>query len=132
MKEFRTFFKADIPKKEKKTAKQNWDALKKRAFDKAKKKMQPLMDADEKFMKQIWDSRPHYCVEGGCDLGGEYKKIFFDHILSKKDYPALRYDEANIQLLCMFHHSAKHHGKSLSKFQLQMIHNTKKYFDIEE
>ena len=49
---------------------------------------------------EIWNERPHYCVNKDCGrfLGEEPLAIFFSHRKSKGAYPALRLEKSNIDL----------------------------------
>jgi len=54
--------------------------------------------------KEIWNERPHRCVECNKDLGNKLQPIFFSHILTKGRTPELRLNKNNIELLCAEHH----------------------------
>ena len=109
--EFKSYPKPE--KKVKKTAKQNWDALKKRAFEKMKAKNKNQFVDDEKFYRSIWNDRAHFCSECGCELIADEKSDDFlkqirwysHHICPKAQHQNLRYVAENIILLCQFHHS---------------------------
>jgi len=58
---------------------------------------------DTQFYKEIWEERPHRCIECGEPLR-VFMAINFSHILTKKSYPSYRHDKRNIDLLCFGHH----------------------------
>jgi hypothetical protein len=63
-----------------------------------KKVRKPTGEKDLFF--EIWNERPHVCVNCKCNLGNEAKAHFFSHIISKKKEPKLRLEKSNIWLLC--------------------------------
>jgi predicted restriction endonuclease len=108
---FKSFFKAEpAPKKDKK---KQWNDLKKRAFEKMKAKNKNQFINDEKFYREIWNDRAHFCSECGCELIADensddfLKQIrwYSHHICPKAQHQNLRYVAENIILLCQFHHS---------------------------
>lgn len=54
--------------------------------------------------KEIWEERPHYCIECGIFLGNELNVSYFSHRKSKGSSPELRLNKDNIDLLCKEHH----------------------------
>lgn len=117
-------------KKVKKSKSQMWIDIKKKSLEKSLKKNKPLQEKDDIFLRRIWAERDHICEECGEPLGNEYNKIFADHILEKKKYESLRYEDGNIQLICRIHHSNKH-GSNVSPYQKNKIIITKDYFGVD-
>lgn len=82
-------------------------------INKFSSKMEEMHKKDENFYLDIWNKRPHYCVECGKYLG----KSFYDeegkpinlyryaHIIPKSKYPYLRHCKANLMLLCLNCHT---------------------------
>lgn len=107
-KEFKTYFKSDIPQKEKRTKSQMWNDMKARSFKKSIEKNKPLLDADNLFYTEIWKERLKKCEKCGTDLGSTWENWNFHHILLKSKRPDLRYDKENILLCCLQCHSQFH------------------------
>jgi len=80
------------------------------------------------FFESIWKKRKHYCEECGKFLGHTAFSYHFDHILEKSKYPDLEFEERNIQLLCLDHHSSKTNGFISEKVK-QRIEEVKEMFD---
>jgi predicted metal-binding protein len=95
-------------KKVKKTAAENWKALKARAAKKMLDKSKQFVDKDFSFYSEIWKERLHQCEKCGVGLGSEWKKWNFHHILEKSKRPDLRYDKNNLLLVCLMCHSNFH------------------------
>ena len=77
----------------------------------------------------IWNTRPHKCVICGKYLGNEPLSVFFDHILEKAKYKHLKYEPANIALVCMEDHANKTNGNINEKYK-ELINNVKQIFKI--
>lgn len=69
--------------------------------------------------KEIWDERPHICINCKENLGNEMRTWFFSHIKNKKHYPQLRLDKNNIQLLCLKCHHEYDNGTRESYYKRQ-------------
>ncbi len=101
--------------------------LKKRQKTEEEKEIEQMArDADRRFYKEIWDSRPHYCQECGKYLGEEVNKACIDHLAEKSRWPVYRYNEENIWLVCLDHHAQKtagfpaiNHKKAIEEFKLK-------------
>lgn len=65
------------------------------------KKGKEQMDRDTAFYEEIWNERPHSCEECGCNLGDNWKRYMFSHLITKGAHPELRYDKRNISLSCL-------------------------------
>jgi hypothetical protein len=76
----------------------------------AKKKI----DQDKKFYEELWLERPHYCEECDKDLGENWAKYMFSHILSKGSQPKLRHNKDNINILCLECHQKWEFGDKKS------------------
>ena len=73
------------------------------------KKKEELTRQWEFFLK-IWSERPHICNSCGCFLGNEARSFMFDHLAEKELYPALKFKEWNILLVCLTCHNNRHQG----------------------
>lgn len=105
-KEFRSFPKGE--KKVKKTAAENWKALKARAAKKMLDKSKQFVDKDIAFYNEIWKERLHQCEKCSAPLGSVWNKWSFHHIKMKSKFPELRYEKDNILLVCLTCHSNEH------------------------
>lgn len=65
---------------------------------------------------EIWQERPHICINCKAHLGNDARTWHFSHIKPKGKYPELRLDKNNIQLLCYDCHYA-YDFKTKEKFQ---------------
>lgn len=65
---------------------------------------------EKKVFEEIWNERPHICVNCKDPLGNEAKTFHFAHIQSKKQHPELRLEKSNIALLCFDCHYQYDHG----------------------
>ena len=52
----------------------------------------------------VWNKRPHRSEISNAWLGKEAASWMFHHILPKRDYPELKYNEDNIVLLTLIEH----------------------------
>lgn len=75
--------------------------------DKRKKRLKNWWSEKELF-KEIWEERPHICVDCWKVLK-EAKAHNFAHIKSKWKYPELRLDKNNIQIKCFRCHFKQDH-----------------------
>jgi len=66
--------------------------------------------------QQLWEERRHQCQWCWVYLGDEFNHAFFDHVIEKSKAPKLRLEPANIRLLCLRCHHARHFG---TKEQIQ-------------
>jgi 5-methylcytosine-specific restriction endonuclease McrA len=82
------------------------------------------------FFIHIWKFRPHTCENCNSNLGKEPLSYMFDHVLEKNKYPALKFEENNIMMLCLHCHDNKTRG-FLSEKMLQRLEQVKKRFEIE-
>ena len=57
------------------------------------------------FFLSIWAKRAHYSDVSGTYLGKEPLSVFFHHVMPKKTYPNLAYEEYNIVLLTLDEHT---------------------------
>lgn len=127
MKEFRSFPKGE--KKPRLTKQDMWRQIKIRAVAKQKAKQAPLQDADDKFLRGLWNQiQIHKCENCSAPLGNKYKKWFADHILEKSKYPELRYEEFDIWWLCLICHRNKT-DMNLSQIMVDKINQTIKYYE---
>ena len=76
-----------------------------KTFFKTNTKKKSKQSQKELFM-EIWNERPHECVECGRILR-EPRPHNFDHIVTKWARRDLRYDKDNIQILCFACHFYK-------------------------
>lgn len=63
-------------------------------------------DKMKMFFLSIWEKRPHKSEIDGTFLGHEALSIFFHHILPKKKYEELAFEEENIVLLTAEQHDS--------------------------
>lgn len=88
------------------------------------------IDKMQAFFLSIWSKSPHYCVICGAYLGSEPRSYHFDHKIEKQSHPELKYEEKNIELLCLDCHSSKtlcfYPGSYAKKIQ-----ETKKLFGVD-
>lgn len=56
-------------------------------------------NTDREFYLEVWNERPHVCINCNCNLG-EINLLYFHHIIRKSTYPQFRYDKDNIAILC--------------------------------
>lgn len=104
--EFKSFPKPE--KKVKKTAAENWRALKVRAMKKQMDNAKQFIDKDASFYNEIWKENLHICSVCNCDLGATWRKWNFHHLKPKAKFPKLRWDKDNIVLICLTCHSNEH------------------------
>lgn len=79
------------------------------------------------FFLEIWKERPHRSEISGKPLGREPLTVFFDHLLEKEMYPALKYEKDNIILCTWEEHDAKGRGFPLPK-HAEAIERARKQF----
>lgn len=84
-----------------------WSKTIKKVSSKRIKRIKEWWSEKELFL-EIWNERPHECVECGKYLK-EPKAHNFSHIKSKWSRPDLRLDKNNIELLCFRCHFKKDH-----------------------
>ena len=65
-------------------------------------------EADAVFYAKILKSRERRCVYCGEILVGVLKNYWFHHLFHKAKYPALRYKEANVDMVCFGCHQIAH------------------------
>lgn len=68
---------------------------------------------EKEMFLQIWECRPHFCVNCGKFLGNEPKAFFFSHRQSKGANPSKKLDKLNIDLLCWECHQARDFGSGI-------------------
>ena len=78
------------------------------------KKAKDKIDLDTKFYEELWSERPHYCEECDKDLGKNWERYMFSHILSKGSQPKLRHNKDNINILCLECHQKWEFGDKKS------------------
>ena len=78
------------------------------------KKAKDKIDLDTKFYEEIWSEKPHYCEECDKDLGKNWERYMFSHILSKGSQPKLRHNKDNINILCLECHQKWEFGDKKS------------------
>lgn len=71
--------------------------------------------SEKKMFFEIWEEREHICTNCENHLGDEPLAHYFSHVKPKGLYPELKYDKANIQLLCLKCHYA-HDFQGITKF----------------
>ena len=105
--------------------------LKKTPLKKKKKEVDhQKIDEMKAFFLQIWGKRPHYCVICGAGLGNEPHSYNFDHVLEKSKYPHLKYEEKNLELLCLECHDCKSRGIFPASYAV-IIEKAKKLFKVD-
>jgi hypothetical protein len=62
---------------------------------------------EKELFLEIWQERPHICINCKEPLGDEPIVSFFSHIKSKGSHSELRLDKNNIELLCFDCHYTK-------------------------
>lgn len=64
------------------------------------------------WLKSLWDKMPKNkkCSSCGCNIWGEFKTIYFDHLLEKSRYEELEFEEENIYFCCGDCHTLKGNG----------------------
>ena len=60
----------------------------------------------KEFFMKIWNSRSHYSEVSNTWLGPEPLTLFFHHIMPKKKYENLKFEEENIVLLTWDEHTS--------------------------
>ena len=80
-------------------------------LDVGKPKKKPLRthrkaSGEAQMFQEVWNTRPHVCVNCGALLGHEARAHYFAHILPKSTHPNLRLDPENIWILCIECHYA--------------------------
>lgn len=85
-------------------------------------------EKDNLFFLEIWRKKPHNCESCGQYLGKEPLSTYFDHLLEKEMYPDLRYEEANLMLVCFQCHGDKGMGHP-TEVHRKMIEKAKQYFN---
>ena len=78
------------------------------------KKAKDKIDLDTKFYEELWSERPHYCEGCDKDLGKNWERYMFSHILSKGSQPKLRHNKDNINILCLECHQKWEFGDKKS------------------
>lgn len=66
---------------------------------------QEAINKMREFFLSIWKTRTHHSEVSGIYLGSEPLSTYFHHIMPKKSYPNLMYEEANIILLTLDEHT---------------------------
>jgi hypothetical protein len=74
------------------------------------KKKFPKPTGEGQLFLEIWEERPHICINCKTPLGDEPKTYFFAHIIGKGRAPELRLKKINIMLLCFDCHRAYDQG----------------------
>jgi len=82
-----------------------------------------------KFFLELWNKRRHYCENCGEWLGNIPLSYHFDHTLEKSKYPELKYEEDNIEILCLKCHDEKTRGVISEKIK-ERIEQLKEKFHI--
>jgi len=100
---------------------------KKSISPKQKEARKEQSEKDQLFYQSIWNKKSHRCEVCGCSLGNEMKSYMFDHLLEKSIYPELRYEEANIVLICFKDHGDKSLGHPVPK-HVELINIAKERF----
>jgi hypothetical protein len=107
--------------------------LTKRYSENRKKKQQPEQDARlNKFYREFWDSREHISFESASPLF-TYHKWYVHHVLDKKDYPELMFNQDICVLLTLEEHHSWHsiafsdRKKKLPKTYKRYLELLKKY-----
>lgn len=90
-----------------------------------------LLDTDMVFYLEIWNARPHVCRFCNNSLGDKPRLYYFDHILEKQAYPALRHSKDNIQLLCLECHSNKTNGHVPEWFKIEKEKLKEKWLGVK-
>lgn len=93
--------------------KENGEAPKIKKINKFSEKMKVMHEKDALFYEEIWNERPHYCVNCKSFLGHTFKledgkliNLFrYAHIIPKSIYPFLRHYKGNLMLLCLRCHT---------------------------
>jgi Bacteriophage Lambda NinG protein. len=70
------------------------------------KKKFPKPTGEKSLFLEIWNERPHICVNCKTHLGDEPLAHYFSHIKPKGLYPELRLDKSNVEILCIPCHTA--------------------------
>jgi 5-methylcytosine-specific restriction endonuclease McrA len=65
---------------------------------------------EAEMFREVWNERPHICVNCKEHLGSDAMAWFFAHIKSKKKHPELRLNKYNIMLLCLKCHHEYDNG----------------------
>ena len=86
-----------------------------------------LVKTDMAFYFNLWQHNPHICAFCQVKLGDKPKLYYFDHILEKQAFPALRHKTDNIQFLCLQCHNNKTNGIVPKWFELAKAELKTKY-----
>jgi hypothetical protein len=97
-------------KKEKVTDKNYWSKIRLKSAKKKGIAKQDTNTLDEIFYNEIWQSKPHICIECRKELTVSCEtddsdftfqiRFYMHHILCKRKYSQFRHDERNIAMLC--------------------------------
>lgn len=79
-----------------------------KTYKKLTNKIKPT--GEKQLFIEIWNQRPHMCINCNTWLGNDPCAHFFSHIKSKKQHPELRLVKTNIELLCFDCHYERDHG----------------------
>jgi len=77
------------------------------------KQIKKNFTGEKELFLQIWEDRPHFCINCGKFLGNEPKAFFFSHKHSKGADPSKRLDKSNIDLLCWDCHQVRDFGEGI-------------------
>jgi hypothetical protein len=126
MKEFKSYFKEDIPKRIKKTAKENWYVMQKRSLEKKKLAKKDVNEDDDNFFLSNFleaiKGGTWVCAECNInlpvfppsDVASKFLiRSFQHHILPKSKYSKFRHDTRNIIFLC-YQYGCNGHSKAES------------------
>lgn len=95
-----------------------------------KKEVNEDINLMKKFFLEVWNKhREHICESCGKPLGNTPSSYMFDHILEKQKYPQLKFEEENIQYLCLHCHDEKTRGFITEKIS-EKINLVRKKFNI--
>jgi hypothetical protein len=108
-----------------------------KAYRAPQRHYKPKDDVDvhlmQKFFLQVWNKRKeHRCEECNQSLGREPLSYMFDHILEKQRYPQLKFEEENIQYLCLLCHDKKTRGFISEKINNKIVFVKNKFNIFDE
>jgi DNA segregation ATPase FtsK/SpoIIIE-like protein len=81
-----------------------------KGIDPVSDKQKEIDKLDEKFYRQIWNTRKHVSEVGGEALPEKMERWFMSHILCKKLYPHYRHNPENLLLMTKPEHTKWDHG----------------------
>lgn len=117
MKEFKTYFKEDIPKRVKKTAKENWYAMQKRSAEKSK-----LKNIDKRISLNDWYKAIHSKFNGICQEKGvvlSFSNKHCAHLLPKSLFEEFSLDLENGLLVSWDIHDIIDKGSAKQRLELK-------------